>query len=234
MKAGSYNYQDYLDRLHEEAEALKADGGYIKSDPGGLPLPEDTKKNFDWLNKEYQKGKTEVKVEVKGEGSSFKPGYDLQTDLKSVKDFKPGMYGDVKTGDTGKKDGPLPRGEEPASPKNKGAAPPDSKAENKDPKGGKEAADNQDKKGNIAPKKQAIEGDMTSKKKKVNEEEEVEEEVEEGLVGNVVRTAGSLARDAGGAIDNVANANSVCGAIGGLARDAGNAVDNAANKLFNK
>ena len=164
MKAGTFNHQDYLDKLHEETKEGNTEKGYILSDTAGLPLPEDTKKNFDWLNKEYQKGKVEVKVEVKGEGSSFKPGYDLQTDLKSVKDFKPGMYGDVKTGDTNsKKDGPLPRGEEPASPKNKGAAPPDSKAENKDPKGGKEAADNQDKKGDTSPDKQALEIDATEK-----------------------------------------------------------------------
>ena len=167
MKAGSFNLNDYLERLHEEAKEGNTEKGYIISDPGGLPLPEDTKKNFDWLNKEYQKGKTEVKVEVKGEGSSFKVGYDLQTDLKSVKDFKPGMYGEVKTNDTGKDDGPLPRrGEEPPSPKAKTGAPPNSKAEKKDPESGKEAADNQDKKGDTSPKKQAIEGDMTAKKKK--------------------------------------------------------------------
>ena len=165
MKAGSFNYQDYLDKLHEEMKEENTEKGYILSNPGGLPLPEDTKKNFDWLSKEYQKGKVEVKVEVKGEGSSFKPGYDLQTDLKSVKDFKPGMYGDVKTNDTGKKDGALPRGEEPPNPSKKSGTPPDSKAEKKDPKGGKEASDNQEEKGDKSPKKQAIEVDMTKKKK---------------------------------------------------------------------
>jgi len=165
MKAGTFNHQEYLDRLHEEAEG-NTEKGYILSDTAGLPLPEDTKKNFDWLNKEYQKGKVEVKVEVKGEGSSFKPGYDLQTDLKSVKDFKPAMYGDVKTGDTGKKDdGPLPRGEEPASPKDKSGAPPDSKAEKKDPVGGKEQDANTKEKSDKSPKAQAIEVDVTKKKK---------------------------------------------------------------------
>ena len=80
------------------------------------------------------------------------------------------------------------------------------------------------------------EGD-DDKNESVNEEEstdENEEEVEEGLVGNVVRSAGSLARDAGGAIDNIATAGSIRGAVGGLARDTGNAIDNATNKLFNK
>jgi len=165
MKAGTFNYADYLAKLYEESEG-NTEQGYIKDHPDGLQIPEDTKRNFDWLNKEYQKGKVEVKVEVKGEGSSFKPGYDLQTDLKSVKDFKPGMYGDVKTNDTGKQDGPLPRGNEPPSPKSKAGAPPDSKAEKKDPEGGKEAADKQETKVDAAPKKQALEVDVTSKKKK--------------------------------------------------------------------
>ena len=168
MKAGTFNFDEYLERLHEEAET-STEKGYVLSDTAGLPLPEDTKKNFDWLNKEYQKGKVEVKVEISGEGSSFKPGYDLQTDLKSVKDFKPGMYGDVKTGDTGKKDdGPLPRGESPASPDNK-TDKPAAKAEEKDPKGGKEAADNQEKKGEKTPKKQQMNIDIKSKKKNDSE-----------------------------------------------------------------
>ena len=167
MRADTFKFDDYLNRLHEEAEG-STEKGYISGDPGGLPMPEDTKKNFDWLNKEYQKGKVEVKVEVKGEGSSFKPGYDLQTDLKSVKDFKPGMYGDVKTSDTAKgQDGPLPRGQEPASPKEKSEEPAKkSGAEDKDPKGGKEAPDKQEEKGDKTPKAQSMKLDVSSKKKK--------------------------------------------------------------------
>lgn len=149
MKAGSFNTNDYLTKLHEEAEANTDKGYNLTTDKDGLILPEDTKKNFDWLNKEYQKGKVEVKVEVSGTGSSFKPGYDLQTDVDSVKDFKPGMYGDVKTEDTKKgQDGALPRGEEPASPKNNKE---DVSAEDKDPKGGKEDDEDQKKE----PKKSA-------------------------------------------------------------------------------
>ena len=64
------------------------------------PLEYGLKKTYDWLKKEYNKGKTEVKVEIKMGGTKFEPGYELQTDLKSVKDFKPGMYGQVKTSDT--------------------------------------------------------------------------------------------------------------------------------------
>ena len=166
MKAGTFNHQAYLDRLHEEAEG-NTEKGYITTDVGGLPLPEDTKKNFDWLNKEYQKGKVEVKVEVKGEGSSFKPGYDLQTDLKSVKDFKPGMYGDVKTNDTNApKDGALPRGEEPPAPGKTGGAPPNSKAEKKDPTGGKEQEGDTKAKADKSPKAQSLKIDTTKGEKK--------------------------------------------------------------------
>ena len=168
MKAGTFTHQNYLDKLHEEAESNTTAGFTTGTEKDGILMPDGdvTKKQFDWLKSEYQKGKVEVKVEVKGEGSSFKPGYDLQTYLDSVKDFKPGMYGDVKTGDTGKKeDGPLPRGQEPGSPSQKTEEPAKkSGAEDKDPKGGKEASDDQDKKGDVSPKKQEMKLDATKKK----------------------------------------------------------------------
>jgi len=94
MKAGSFNLNDYLERLHEEKEASS------KVPVEGIIIPDENKKTFAWLKKEYQKGKTEVKVEMKLGDKKFEPGYDLQTNLKSVKDFKPGMFGDVKTSDT--------------------------------------------------------------------------------------------------------------------------------------
>ncbi len=152
MKAGTFNHQEYLDRLPEDAEG-NTEKGYILSDTAGLPLPEDTKKNFDWLNKEYQKGKVEVQVVVKGEGSSFKPGYDLQTDLKSVKDFKPGMYGDIKTTQS--------ETPEPKSPKNKKEGTP---AEGKVPPGDNETKD-KDKKADTSAEAQSLEIDATKKKK---------------------------------------------------------------------
>lgn len=145
MKAGSFNYQEYLDKLNEEASE-NTEKGFTSSDKNGIPMPEDTKRNFDWLNKEYQKGKVEVKVEIKGSGSSFEPGYDLQTDLKSVKDFKPGMYGDVKTEDTEKEN------ENP--PKDKDVEVSDEKVE--------EPAKESKKENN----KQSIKLDITPKKKK--------------------------------------------------------------------
>jgi len=176
MKAGTFNHQDYLNKLHEELTEDNTEKGYILTDPGGLPLPEDTKKNFDWLSKEYQKGKVEVKVEIKGEGSSFKPGYDLQTDLKSVKDFKPGMYGDVKTNDTNsKKDGPLPRGEEPPAPGKTGGAPPNSNAEKKDPTGGKEQESDNTQKSDKTPKAQSLKIDTTKGREKKSEDKETDD-----------------------------------------------------------
>ena len=94
MKAGSFKLDDYLERLTEEKEVSS------KIPVEGLIMPEENKKTFNWLKKEFQKGKTEVKVEMKLGDKKFEPGYDLQTNLKSVNDFKPGMFGDVKTSDT--------------------------------------------------------------------------------------------------------------------------------------
>lgn len=99
MKAGNFNIHDYLEKLHEVAESLKVEGG-ATVDADGIIIPDENKKSYDWLKKEYQAGKTEVKVEVSGKGSSFEPGYDLQTNLDAVKDFKPGMFGAVKTAAT--------------------------------------------------------------------------------------------------------------------------------------
>ena len=73
------------------------DGGEDVTNSDGIVIPNDNKKSYDWLKKEFQKGKVEVKVEMNIGGSKFEPGFDLQTDLDSVKDFKPGMFGEVKT-----------------------------------------------------------------------------------------------------------------------------------------
>jgi hypothetical protein len=96
MKAGQFNIFEYLERLNEEAES----GNLAGKDKEGLIIPDENKKSYDWLKKEYDRAQTEVKVEITGQGASFKPGYDLQTKLDSVKDFKPGMFGEVKTADT--------------------------------------------------------------------------------------------------------------------------------------
>jgi hypothetical protein len=95
MKAGNFNINDYLNKLYENSN----DGN--PTNPGdAIIIPDENKKSYDWLKREYDKSKVEVKVEIKMGGSDFKPGYEMQTDLKSVKDFKPGMFGDVKTSDS--------------------------------------------------------------------------------------------------------------------------------------
>ena len=104
MKAGQFNINDYLEKLYEESTPMM-DGGEGLSNAEGIVIPDTNKKSYDWLKKEYNAKQTEVKVEISGQGASFKPGYDLQTDLKSVKDFKPGMFGEVKTADTNSGEG---------------------------------------------------------------------------------------------------------------------------------
>lgn len=112
MKTGSFNINEYLERLYEEAEEKSSktsfmDGGEGLVNQEGVIIPQENKKTYDWLKREFQKGKTEVKVEMKLGGAKFEPGYDLQTNLKSVKDFKPGMFGEVKTSDTEKEKKPV-------------------------------------------------------------------------------------------------------------------------------
>ena len=96
MKAGYFNIHEYLEKLHENV----SDGNLPEGQKDGIVIPDENKKSFSWLKKEFDKSKVEVKVEIKMGGEKFNPGYELQTDLKSVKDFKPGMYGDVKTSNT--------------------------------------------------------------------------------------------------------------------------------------
>lgn len=104
MKAGSFNIHDYLGKLYENAdekilnqlnESESSDG---PKETEGVVFPEgESNKAYNWLKKEFQKGKTEVKVEMSSH--TFKPGYNMENDPKSTKDF-PGMYGQVKTGET--------------------------------------------------------------------------------------------------------------------------------------
>jgi hypothetical protein len=113
MKAGNFNINEYLDKLYEEAGEEVANsktpmmaGGEGLTNADGIVIPDTNQKSYNWLKKEYQAGQTEVKVEINMGGAKFEPGYDLQTDLKSVKDFKPGIFGEVKTSDTpGTKEG---------------------------------------------------------------------------------------------------------------------------------
>ena len=94
---GHFNLDEYLTKLNEAAEES---GGVTGDNKEGLIIPAENKKTYDWLQKEYRQGKTEVKVEMKLGGSKFEPGYDFTAGGETIKDFKPGMYGDVKTSDT--------------------------------------------------------------------------------------------------------------------------------------
>ena len=117
MRAGQFNFKEWMNKLYEEvdenedkdenpqkvqAEKSTAssdfmDGGEDIANNDGIVMPNDNKKSYDWLKKEFQKGKVEVKVEMKVGGSTFTPVNDMQADPDSVKDFKPGMFGEVKT-----------------------------------------------------------------------------------------------------------------------------------------
>jgi hypothetical protein len=166
MRAGSFNFNEYLEKLNEEAEAKTTgflDGGEKLTNSDGIIIPEENKKTFTWLKSEFQKGKTEVKVEMKLGNAKFEPGYDFTGgDPKSVKEFKPGNYGAIKTEDTNKKDGAVKKTEVPKSPNNKKE---ETSAESKDPKAGKEA-DGKSTKPNDGkePKKQQMELNAKTKK----------------------------------------------------------------------
>ena len=95
MRMGYFNIQEYIKKLNENTN--EEDTSKVGKE--GIIIPEENKKVFSWLKREYDKNKVEVKVEIKVGDNKFEPGYNLQTNLKSVNDFKPGMYGEIKTSD---------------------------------------------------------------------------------------------------------------------------------------
>jgi len=170
MKAGQFNINEYLEKLYEEA----GDGNL--SNKEGIIIPDENKKSYDWLKKEYEKGKTEVKVEISMGGAKFEPGYDLQTNLDSVKDFKPGMFGEVKT-----KENPNPN--KPASldtTKEKGSFAKGEGDGEKKPLPGKEGEEKK-----VLPKTNAPKGDIKNKEHQKHEagESKEKEEKEEHEAG---------------------------------------------------
>ena len=80
MKVGSFNFNEYLDKLNEELESKE-----------GMIIPDTNKKSYDWLKAEYQKAQTEVTVTMTS--AKFTPGYSFQ----GSKDFKPEMNMGGKT-----------------------------------------------------------------------------------------------------------------------------------------
>lgn len=99
MKAGTFNIDEYLNKLHENVDEEKflneekAETETGKPDEGVLQQGGENKA-YNWLKKEFQKGKTEVKVEMSSH--TFKPGYELEDAPKSTEKF-PGMYGQSKS-----------------------------------------------------------------------------------------------------------------------------------------
>jgi len=105
MAIGTFNYNEYMNKLHEEAEVKFANSENQLTTTDGLLIPEENKKVFNWLKKEYQKAATEVKVEMKLGDTKFEPGYNtnLQAKDSEVKEFKPGLFGAIETSDSEKK-----------------------------------------------------------------------------------------------------------------------------------
>lgn len=101
MRAGSFNLKNYLEMLNEEANA-ESNAGNVKDGGLGIMIPDgESKKAYDWLKKEYNKSQTEVKVEMRMGGSRFEPAMKMQqTGNDSVKNFKAGIFGEIKTSDT--------------------------------------------------------------------------------------------------------------------------------------
>ncbi len=115
MKVGNFNINDYLERLNEVAEKAEKDQelsdkitnqeqkqdstqGGVTGDAGtGLIIPDENKKAYDWLKREYDKAKVEVKVEIKQGGTKFEPSMtSLSSTDSDVKDFKPGLFGNTE------------------------------------------------------------------------------------------------------------------------------------------
>lgn len=107
MKIGTFNIHEYLGKLYDNDKAKNLilneeefdntkDEKESEGIKDGIIYQGGENKAYNWLKKEFQKGKTEVKVEMSS--YEFKPGYHLQDAPKSTDKF-PGMYGQVKTGD---------------------------------------------------------------------------------------------------------------------------------------
>lgn len=161
MKAGSFNINDYLQKLEENAQ----EGNLAPKDKEGILMPDENKKSYDWIKREYDKNKTEVKVEIKMGGTKFEPGYDVQTDLKSVKDFKPGMFGEIKTSDN-----------EGAKKEKKDTAETQAEQEGNKPEGEKKAekstGDEKPKQSGISAKVKTADEESEKKPKKKEEDKE--------------------------------------------------------------
>lgn len=101
MQAGNYNHEEYMKMLFEKAKKNQKEvtSGDAPGNPEeGLVIPDVNRKAYDWLKKEYDKNKHEVKVEMTS--AKFEPGYSTE----GAKDFKPGVYSSSQTSQSYKKE----------------------------------------------------------------------------------------------------------------------------------
>lgn len=69
MQAGYFNMTDYMNRLNESE-----DGNIETSNKDGIIIPDENKKAYDWLKKEYNSNQIETKVEItNGSNKATKP-----------------------------------------------------------------------------------------------------------------------------------------------------------------
>jgi len=118
MKAGSFNIDEYLEKLEKLNETLEgnnkisSEGGDV-ADQDGILIPDANKKSYDWLKKEYNANQTEVKVEITKGGAKFEPSDDIQASNDSSKDLKTGMFGEPAKKEEPKKEEEPAKKEEP-------------------------------------------------------------------------------------------------------------------------
>ena len=92
MQAGYFNMSDYMNRLNESE-----DGNIESSNKDGIIIPDENKKAYDWLKKEYDSNQIETKVEItNGTNKAIKPTEFIDDKLPtgdgSKSDFKNGEF----------------------------------------------------------------------------------------------------------------------------------------------
>ena len=107
MQIGTFNMSDYINKLNESE-----DGNIDASDKDGLIIPDENKKAFDWLKKEYNANQVETKVEIKNGKDKIENKDEFVAKDDTNKDFKTGQFStDQKNDGDGSKSDFKPFGE---------------------------------------------------------------------------------------------------------------------------